>query len=174
MHSRLLLTLLGAAIIVPTLAAWPAPQGDDMGMGGGNDSGPGRATTLTPIQEFARRLKLDAATQGPAVNEILREASLAAAPVGREMLLIRQTLVNAELAGDDDEKRTALDAYTAAAAKMVGLEATAFAKIYAMLKPNQQTNAAHAFAFLAGIFQPAAPTAGGRGAGRGGARGGRQ
>ena len=43
-----------------------------------------------------------------------------------------------------------------------------FAKIYAMLKPNQQANAPQAFAIMAGMFQPS-PARGGGGRGtRGG------
>jgi hypothetical protein len=46
---------------------------------------------------------------------------------------------------------------------MASIEASAFAKPYATLKPNQQSNAAQAFTIMAGIFQPAAPSGGGRG-----------
>jgi hypothetical protein len=167
MRPRSFLTLLGAAIIVPTLAAVPAPQAEDAG-----GAGPPRAATVSPLQEFARKLKIDVATQGPAVNEILREASQAAMPVGREMLVIRENLINAELAGDADARQKALDAYATDAASMAGIEALTLAKICAILKPNQQANAQQAFALLAGIFQAQAPAAGGRGAGRGGGRGG--
>ena len=41
---------------------------------------------------------------------------------------------------------------------MAGIEAAAFAKTYATLKPNQQPNATQAFALMAGIFQAAAPS----------------
>src|SRR5438132_14414436 len=65
--------------------------------------------------------------------------------------------------------KAAVDAYAAAAAKMAGVEARAFASVYATLKPNQQSNAPQAFALMAGMFQPAPPRAGGRGQRGGGA-----
>jgi hypothetical protein len=132
---------------------------------------PERAQARTPFQLFADKLKLDEKTQVPAVEEILSAAAKEAAPVGQQMLQLRQQLVNLDLAKKgDDETKPVVAAYADAAAKMAGIEARAFAKVYAMLKPNQQSNAAQAFAIMAGIFQPAAPRPG---AGRGQRGGGR-
>ena len=52
--------------------------------------------------------------------------------------------------GEDLNKLTA--DYAAAAAQMTKIEADAFAKIYAMLKPNQQAKAEQAFELMAGMF----------------------
>jgi hypothetical protein len=82
-----------------------------------------------------------------------------AVPVAQEMLRTRQVLVNAELGSKPDEVKAALETYSAAAAKMAALEAQAFAKIYALLKPNQQSRAPQAFTLMAGIFVPPAPPA---------------
>jgi hypothetical protein len=46
---------------------------------------------------------------------------------------------------------------------MARIEATTFAKVYGLLKPNQQAKAPQAFAEMAGFFQ-STPNAGGRGA----------
>ena len=86
-------------------------------------------------------------------------------PVGVQMLQLRQKLLNDELAGDSADAKSVLDAYTAAAAKMSHIEADAFSKVYALLKPNQQSKAPQAFARMAGFFQ-ATPGRGGRGGGR--------
>ena len=89
----------------------------------------------------------------------------------KRLLQLRQQMVNVALAGKpDDEMKPVVEAYTAAAAQMAGIEARAFAKIYATLKPDQQSRAGQAFALMAGIFQPAAPRGpGGRGQRSGGA-----
>ena len=126
-----------------------------------------RVAPKTPYQLFAERLKLDLKTQVPAVEEILSAAAKEAAPVGVEMLQVRQQLVNLALSNKPDEMKPVVAAYAAAAAKMTAIEARAFAKVYGTLKPNQQSSASQAFAIMAGMFQAQAPG----GAARGGQRG---
>jgi hypothetical protein len=122
----------------------------------------------TPFEQLADRLKLEQKAQLPLVDTILVDAGKEAAPIGQKMLELRQRLVNLALQNKSDEIQPVVEAYTAAAAQMTGIEARAFAKIYATLKPNQQSSAAQAFAIMAGMFQPPAPRGpGGRG-GRGG------
>jgi hypothetical protein len=58
--------------------------------------------------------------------------------------------------------------YSALAAQMDGVEAEAFGKIYAMLKPNQQSKAEVGFELMAGMFESAGR---GQGAGAGMGRG---
>ena len=123
---------------------------------------------LTRFEEFTGKLKLDDKTQVPAAREIFTAAAKDAAPVGVEMLQLRQRLLNLSLTGKPEDLPAVQDAYATAAAKMAGIEAAAFVKIYATLKPNQQSNAAQAFAIMAGFFQAPAPAAGGRGQRRGG------
>ena len=175
MLKSLLTTVAGAALIVPALLALPAPQG---GGGLGTDSpstsgdsfvgGTTARVVVTPAQQVAERLKLDPKTQVPAVEQIFSEARQEAGPIGQQMLQLRQQLVNLALNNKADEMKPVVDAYTAAAAKMTGIETRAFAKIYATLKSNQQSNAAQAFALMGGMFQPPAPSAAGA---RGGRRG---
>jgi hypothetical protein len=64
-------------------------------------------------------------------------------------------------ASTDDLKKT-MDAYASVAAQVTGVEAKAFAKVCATLKPNQQGKAASAFELMAGMFNAPAGGAGGR------------
>jgi len=73
-------------------------------------------------------------------------------------------------AGQDEVKKM-LDEYAAVSATMTGIEADVFAKIYALLKPNQQSKAPQAFELLAGMFDGGGMQGGG-GRGRGGQGGG--
>jgi hypothetical protein len=83
------------------------------------------------------------------------------------MLLARQRMLNAARASLPEEVKAAQDAYTGAAATVAGVEASAFAKVYALLKPNQQKDAPDAFALIAGLLSnPAAGGARGQGGGR--------
>ncbi len=173
MRARWFFAALGLVALAPALWALPAPQRG----GGGGITGPGgvegavmgseSAREMTPFEEFADRLKLDKKTQVPQAAEIVNAAAAEAAPVGVQMLQLRQRLLNDDLSGDAAEAKSVLDAYTAAAAKMSHIEADAFSKIYALLEPNQQSRAPQAFALMAGFFQSTP------GSGRGGRGGGR-
>jgi hypothetical protein len=161
-----LLAGVTAAMIGQPLSAAPAPQkgGGMTGAGGVESSvmGGESARAMTPFEEFADRLKLDDKTQAPAVRELFNAAASNAAPVGIELLQLRQKLLNMERAGQTADTKPVLDAITVASAKMARIEATTFAKVYGLLKPNQQAKAPQAFAQMAGFFQ-STPNAGGRG-----------
>jgi hypothetical protein len=163
MRVVLLTGILSAFFLMPPSSVTLAAQG-----GGGVEAavmGGESARAMTPFEEFADRLKLDQKTQVPAVAELFNAAAANAAPFGVELLQLRQKLLNLELAGQTAETKPVLDAIAVASARMSRIEATTFAKIYALLKPNQQSRAPQAFAQMAGFFQ-ATPSAG-RG-GRGG------
>ena len=66
----------------------------------------------------------------------------------------------------DDEVKKLLGEYAAVSATMTGIEAEAFGKLYALLKPNQQSKAPQAFELMAGMF-----AGGGMQGGGGGGRG---
>jgi len=157
MRAKLLLALIMATTVV-------AEQGRDAG---GSGAPPMQSGPLTPFEEFVNRLKLDEKVQAPAAAQIFTDAARDAQAVGQEMMQLRQRLVGAELAGNAADVKPIQDLYTAAAAKMTGIEAQAFGKIYATLKPNQQSKAPQAFAVIGGVFMP---TSGGNS--RGGRRGG--
>jgi len=136
---------------------------------GGNEAG-GSIRALTRFEQFTSRLRLDREKVTPILEAAAREGW----PVGVEMATLQAQLANAILADKTEaEIQPILDAYTAAAATMVGIEAKAFGQIYAMLPPNQRGNASQAFEMMAGWFQPPPGTTAGRG-GRAGGRGGPQ
>ena len=169
-------SVLGAAlalILLSTLFAAPFPQNAPISSGmGSDDTGAPRIglQQRTPYEQFADRLKLDSKTQIPAVDQILSDATREAAPIGQQMLQLRQQLVNLALENKPADMKPVVDGYAAAAAKMAGIEARAFAKVYATLKPNQQSSASQAFAIMAGMFQPPAPRGSGGRSGRGGSQ----
>jgi len=160
---RSLLALMAVSLLPLHVTALPDPQAIQSGMGR-EDSGapPLDLTTPTPFQQFVNRLRLDTRSQLPAVQETFAAAVREAAPVGQEMLQLRQQLVNLALSNRRDEMKPVVDAYAAAAARMTGIETRAFASVYRTLKPNQQSGAPEAFAVIAGMFHPA-PRGGGRG-----------
>src|SRR5262245_9176304 len=125
-----------------------------------------------PGEKLIDKLKLDSKTQAPEARLLLMDASRDAAPVGQKLLELRQRLINLELQKKPEEIAPVVEAYAVAAAEMAAIEARTFAKIYAMLKPNQQSNAPQAFAIMSGMFQPPPPRGGG--GGRGAQRGGGQ
>ena len=159
------LTLLSVPFAVP--AAQNAPIESGMGK---DDTGAPKLSLQEPLpgEKMIDRLKLDDKTQAPEVRLLLMDASREATASGQKMLELRQQLVNLALQNNADEMKAATDAYAAAATEMAGVEARAFAKIYALLKPNQQPNAQQAFAIMAGIFHPSPSRGGGPGGQRGG------
>jgi len=160
--------LFATLVLVPiVLSAQNAPIQSGMG---NDDTGAPKVSLDEPLpgEKMIDRLKLDDKTQAPEVRLLLMDASREATPVAQKILDIRLRLGNLALQNKVDEMPAATDAYAAAATEMAAIEARAFTKIYAMLKPNQQPNAPQAFAMMAGIFQLPA------GRGRSGQRGGGQ
>ena len=162
------LAVLATLLLLPMIVrAQSAPISSGMGQ---EDTGAPKLALDEPLpgEKLIDKLKLDGKTQAPEVRLLLMDASREAAPIGQKLLELRQSLINLELQKKTDEVTKAVEAYTAAAAEMAAIEARTFAKIYAMLKPNQQANAPQAFAIMAGMFQPSPA----RGGGGRGARGG--
>jgi hypothetical protein len=148
------------AFIPLVLSAQNAPLQSGMG---NDDTGAPKLSLQEPLpgEKMIDRLKLDD-KQAPEVRLLLMDASREATTPGQKMLELRQQLVNLALQNNANEMKAATDAYAAAATEMASVEARAFAKIYALLKPNQQPNAPQAFAIMAGIFQPSPSRGGGK------------
>jgi hypothetical protein len=157
MRAKLLLALIMATTVF-------AEQGRDAG---GSGAPPMQAGPLSPFEEFVDKLKLDDKVQAPAAAQAFTDAARDAQAVGTEMMQLRQRLVGAELAGNAADVKAIQDLYTAAAVKMTAIETQAFGKVYATLKPNQQSKAPQAFAVMGGLFIPTSA-----GNSRGGRRGG--
>jgi hypothetical protein len=73
--------------------------------------------------------------------------------------------------GSEEELKNLLGQYTTVNAAMTGIEAEAFGKLYALLKPNQQAKAPQTFELMAGMFAGGGMQGGGMG-GQGRGRGG--
>ena len=95
--------------------------------------------------------------QFPEAEKIFTDASRQAPPIAQQIQQLRIRLVNAEIDKNDADIKSTLSDYRAAAARMAELEAQTFAKVYALLKPNQTKNATEAFAMIAGVFLPPPP-----------------
>ena len=150
-------------VLTLTMLAGPAfaqEEGGGGGGGGGGRAGSGLPSDInaprTIPQQFASKLKLDK-VQAPAVDQILTAAATQAAAPAAQMLQVRQRLLNALRANNEGEIKAAQDAYASSAADVARIEAAAFAKVYALLKPNQQKEAPQAFALIAGRTSPGLP-----------------
>ena len=174
----MLVRVMAAALFAAGLAvAQPGGgmgEGGGMGRGGGSSDrmGEGMGGTMMPRRMsrpelLAEKLKLKS-DQKTEAEKILSAAMEKAGPVRDELNQARRAVAEAMLSkASDDEIKKALDGYAMVSAQMTGIEADAFAKIYALLKPNQQGKAAQAFELMAGMF-----SSGGGGTGRRGNRGG--
>ena len=142
------------------------------GMRGGGDMGapmsasPRRANKLEQISD---KLKLNK-EQKEEFSKILSATAERAGSVRLELDKARADLAGALIDGKPADEVAKLTAgIGAASAKMTKIEADAFGKICAMLKPNQTAKAGQAFELMASLFT-GPPRAGG--AGRGGMGGG--
>jgi len=158
--------LLAALMAAGLASAQPGGGGGGGGMGEGmgggsrgggmGSEGMGSGMTMprrqTKLEMFEDKLKLKS-DQKTEVERILSAAAEKAGPVRDQLNEARKAVANAILskAGDADMKKMLAD-YAAVSAQLTGIEADAFAKIYAQLKPNQQQKAAQAFELMAGIF----------------------
>ena len=181
MTGRFLLVALFAVALASAQDEGGAGGGGGFGGGGGRGGGMGggmgmegggmpRVQRMTPLEMLADKLKLNKEQK----DELLKilaagreEASQFLQPLEAE----RANLANAILNSNAEAQKKALEAFSAMRAQIVGVEAKAFTKIYAMLKPNQQGKAAQSFELLAGMFDAPAGARGGMGRGMG--RGGR-
>lgn len=143
--------------------------GDMGGMGGGG--GAPRAQRQSKADLLAEKLKLKN-DQKTDVEKILSNANEKAGGLRTQLNQQRIAIATAmqQKAGEDQLKKLYAD-YAVLSAQMTGIESDAFAKIYALLKPNQQAKAAQAFEIMGGMFM-GNPAGGGGGRGRGNRSGG--
>ena len=125
----------------------------------GGETTPPIGGPQTLFEQFGRRLDLDRRTQFPEAEKIFTDASRLAAPIAQQMQQLRIRLINAAIGKNDAEIKTILPEYRMAAARMADVEAQAFAKVYALLRPNQVNHATEAFGLVAGVFIPPPPPA---------------
>ena len=173
MLARLVLT----AILATTLASAQRGGGGGGGMGGeggggrdmGGEGGMGggapRMQRQSKADMIADKLKLNK-DQKEQMQTIFQAAMEEAKPVAEQITKGREVIAGALIGGkSDDEIKKMLDQYAGLAAQMTAVETKAFGKIYALLKPNQQSKAPAAFELMAGMF--GGQMGGGRGRSRG-------
>jgi hypothetical protein len=185
MVARLMLTVLlasGLAVAQRGGGGGGMGGGEEGGMGGGGGMGAGagggmegggapRAQRQTPAEVFMNKLKLKQDQQEEAVK-ILSEAVQKARPVITQINQGRQMIATSLLQKKtDEEMKPLMEAFTKVNIQMATMQADAFAKVYALLKPNQQKNAGQAFELMHSIFMPPVQAGGGRGMGRQGGAG---
>jgi len=142
------------------------------GMGEGMGGGGGMPRRQSKFELFADKLKLKS-DQKEEVQTIFSAAMEKAAPVRDQLGKGRQVIAQAMLAkASEDDIKKLLGQYATVSAQMTGIEAEAFGKVYALLKPNQQAKAAQAFEMMSGMFAGGMGGGGGMGRGRGNRGGG--
>jgi Spy/CpxP family protein refolding chaperone len=170
---RFLLTAVLAAGLALAQRGGGGLSRDEGGIANAIGSGGGRAQVRPQTREemLFDKLKLDREQREDAAK-ILSTAKEKAAPA-RDLLTKRRIVIANAItskAGDDDCKAL-LGEYTALNATVTGIEAEAFGKLYALLKPNQQSKAPQTFELMTGILAGGGP-GGGTGDGSGRGRGG--
>jgi hypothetical protein len=142
---------LAAALAISLASAQRGGGGRGRSMDMGFDT-PIRAPRQSRLDRMADRLKLNK-EQRTQAEGILDGAQKEALPVLETVIKARTAMAEAMVAERSPEEIDKLTgAYGEAAAQMAGVEAAAFAKIYATLKPNQQSKAGPAFEEMAGMF----------------------
>jgi Spy/CpxP family protein refolding chaperone len=141
--------------------------GEGMGdsAGGMGNGGMARMQRQSKLDMIVEKLKLNK-EQKDQVQTIFLAAVEESRPIREQIMTSRETIAEAMITGkSQDDIKKLLDQYASASAQMTGIETKAFAKVYALLKPNQQSKAPAAFEIMAGMF--GAQAGGGRGRGRG-------
>lgn len=172
---RLFLTAILAAGLASAQRGGGGGGGGDEGggMGGGMGGGAGMGGGMPQVRRLTRtemlldKLKLNKEQKEDAVK-ILSAAAEKAAPVGEVLSKGRMVIANTITGkGSEADLKKLLGEYTTISATMTAIEADAFAKLYALLKPNQQAKAPQAFELMEGMFAGGGMP-GGAGRGRGG------
>ncbi len=142
-------------------------RASDMGSMENMGGGAPRARRLSKAEQIADKLKLNK-EQREQLDSILSAGREKAAPIRDQMDKQRAQIAGALIGGKSGEEVDQMWAgYSATVAQMAAIETEAYGKIWAMLKPNQQSKGPQAFEMMAGIFSaPSRGASRGRGEGR--------
>ncbi|HEY9141246.1 MAG TPA: periplasmic heavy metal sensor [Bryobacteraceae bacterium] len=133
--------------------AMASAQGGGWGHRSEDPSGGMLAQRQGQLDQFADKLKLNKQQRAEA-ETILDAAREAMAPIQQKLLEARKNLAAALIDGQPDDAVDQLTkTYTSLAAQSKALEAKAFAKICALLKPNQQSRAVQNFGLMAQLLE---------------------
>ncbi|MFY9724375.1 MAG: hypothetical protein WAJ87_02715 [Bryobacteraceae bacterium] len=146
--------MLSRILIIGTLSAAMAfAQGGGWGHRSEDPSGGMLAQRQNQLDQFADRLKLNKQQRAEA-ETILDAAREAMAPAQQKLLEARRNLAAALIGGQPDDAIDQLTkTYTSLSAQTKAVEANAFAKICALLKPNQQSRAVQNFGLMAQLLE---------------------
>lgn len=138
----LIIGLLAAAM---AFAAWGQRREDP--------SGGMPWQTQSQLDQLAEKLKLNK-EQKAQTETIVDAAREAMGPAQQKMTEARRNLAAALIGGQSGDAVDKLTkTYASLSAETKALEATAFGKICALLKPNQQSKAVQNFAFMAQLVE---------------------
>ena len=150
--------------------------GDEGGMGGGMGSMESNVQVRRQTRQemLIDKLKLNKEQKEEAAK-ILSAAMEKAAPT-RELLSRGRAVIANTITGKGSEEdlKKLLAEYATVSARLTGIEAETFAKLFAMVKPNQRAKASQAFELMDGMFDGGGIQGGGRGRGGQGRGEGRQ
>jgi len=170
----MLVRLTLAAVLVTGIALAQGGRGGGGRVEGGGPPMMGMRMPQSPQDILFDKLKLSG-DQKEQATKIVAEAMEKAAP-SRDAINRGRTVIANHLTGkgSPEDLKKILTEFSMVEATMIGIEADAFGKIVALLKPNQQSKAAQAFPLMVGMFDGSLPDGGGRGpGGPGRGRGGR-
>jgi Spy/CpxP family protein refolding chaperone len=169
MLSKILAIAVLSAALATAQRGGGAPSSVPTGPGatGGEGWGSAKPKWLSPLDQFAAKLKLDK-DQRAAVETIVDAAQKAIVPAQQKLVEARKDLALAMLDPKSSPEAVAkcTASYTSLSAQAKAVESTAFGKICALLKPNQLSKAVPAFALMAALVEqapPGAASAGGSG-----------
>ena len=168
----MLVRLLLTAVLAAGFASAQGGRGGggdegNIGIGGNPSAGPGapmpQMRRQTKQEMLFDKLKLNKEQKEEAAK-ILSDAMEKAAPA-RDLLNKGRIVIanNITGKGSEEDLKKMWGEFTSVNATMTGIEAEAFGKLYALLKPNQQAKAPQAFELMAGMFAGNGMAAGGRG-----------
>ena len=172
MFVRFLFTLAMAANFA---SAQGGHGGSEGGMGGEGATGGGmpRVQRQSKQDLLFDKLKLSKEQKQQAqqiLSTTMQKSATARDLVTKGRQIIATALIEKR---SDDEIKRLFNEYTTVSAQMTSFEAEAFGKIYAILKPNQQSKAPQAFELMAGMFAGGGRGGEGQGRGEGRRNGGR-
>lgn len=157
--------LLSAALLAAALASAQrgGGRGGEEGAGGGEGM---RSRGPSKFDQFVDKMKLNGDQRNQA-RAIIMDAAKETGPLQEQLMKVRESLAGAYIAGNSQQADQALAQYTPLVAQLAGIEAKSFAKICALLKPNQQAKAGPAFELLFEVYEPVPNQNQGRGGRRG-------
>jgi hypothetical protein len=116
---------------------------------------PMRTQKQSPFEVFTEKLKLNKEQASDAGN-ILAAAAQQAGPIRGQLDKSRADIAGALIEGKSDEEiKKLMDAHSALLTQFDAVAADAFSKIFATLKPNQQSKAGQAFELVPTLFDRA-------------------